>query len=119
MLINTEELFNLIASFMDIKSQLEFAHICKTIYAYYKQRCREENVAFLYSTLPNVNHKYKHRKVLERWLSETGWAAVKAILNEISTDSQSNNGYTIRVLCSDESLQFPDGLEHENINALI
>jgi hypothetical protein len=51
--------------------------------------------------------------------SNTGWTAVKVTLKEISTDSLSNNSYPIRALCLDESLQFPDELKCENINALI
>jgi hypothetical protein len=114
-----KELFTNIALFMYIEFQLALAHTCKTIYGYHKEQYREERAAFLCSSLINVNRKYKYCKALERWLSETGWAAVKVIPKEIETNSQSNNSYPIRALCLDNSPQFPNGLKCESINALL
>jgi hypothetical protein len=51
--------------------------------------------------------------------SNTGWATVKVLIKEISTVSQSNNGYPIRALCLGKSLQFPSELKCKSINALI
>jgi hypothetical protein len=108
------ELFTLIASFIDAESQIALAHTCKTIYDYHKGQCREEKAAFLC-----LNSKEQYCKVLERWLSKTGWAAVKVIFEKIETNSQNNNSHPIRALYLDQSHQFPDELKCENINALI
>jgi hypothetical protein len=77
-----------------------------------------KNSRFLCSSLTNVSYQYQYCKV-ERWLSEAGWAAVKAILKEISTDSQSNHSYPIGALCLGEPLQFPNELKCESIHAII
>jgi hypothetical protein len=114
-LLFPKELFTKIASFMLSKSQLALAHTCKKIYNYHKEQCKEEEVAFLCSPPSNVYGKY----LFKHWLSKAGWAAVKVILKEISTDSQSNNSYLLISLCLNESLQFPNELKCESINALI
>jgi hypothetical protein len=108
-----EELFNMIVSFIDSESQLALAHTCRIVYNYHRNKCRKV-VAFLYSPLIRTNYK-----VLERWLGETGWAAVKITLKEISTISQCKNKHPIRALRLDEKLQFSDELNCESINALL
>jgi hypothetical protein len=113
------ELFNLIASFLDTKSQLEFAHTCKTVYAYHNQQYREKKVALLYGPPSNIHSYYINRKALARWLSEPGWAAVKAIIEGISTDSQNNNSHPISALFLNELFQLPNELNYESIHALI
>jgi hypothetical protein len=114
------ELFTIIASFIDTESQLALAHTCKKIYNYHKEKYREETATFLCSVRRiNEYSKYQYCKVLKRWLSETGWTTVEVILEEISTDSQSNNDYPIRALCSDESHELSNELKCESINALI
>jgi hypothetical protein len=44
---------------------------------------------------------------------------VKVIPKKISTDFQSNNGYSIRTLHLNESFQFPNKLKCESLNALL
>jgi hypothetical protein len=112
-----KELFTMIASFMNVKSQLALAHTCETIYNYHKEQCKEI-VTFLYYPPIDANYKY-YCKVLECWLNEPGWAAVKAVFKEISADSQSNDSCLIRALSLNDSLQFPDELKCESINALV
>jgi hypothetical protein len=102
-LVFPKELFIRIALFMNTEPQLTLAHICRTIYGYHKEQCREEKAAFLYSSLTNVNHKYEYCKILKCWLSETGWAAVKVIFETIETNPQNNNSYPIRALFLYES----------------
>jgi hypothetical protein len=110
----SKELFARIALFMDTESQLEFAHTCKTIYNYHKEEYREEKAVFLCISLINVSCE-----VLERWLSEPGWATVKVILEKIEASSQNNNSHPIRALSLTEHHLFPDELKHEGINAFI
>jgi hypothetical protein len=114
-----EELFTTIASFIDVKSQLALACTCEKVYSYYKKKCREETVACLCSPPDNMSFYYKYCKVLDRWLSKTGWGAAKVTTEGILTDSQSNNSHLIRALCLDQSLQLPNELKYDNINALI
>jgi hypothetical protein len=113
-----QDLFTVIASFMNHSSQLALACTCTKIYNYYMEKCKI--VAFLCSS-PKMGKysKSKHCKVLQRWLSETGWATAKVILKEFSIYSQKNNSYPISALFSDESLQFSNELKYESINALI
>jgi hypothetical protein len=110
-----KELFTIIALFTDTKSQLSLAHTCKTIYGYHKEHYREEVATFFCNIPSYIYSKY----LLERWLSETGWAAMKVTLQEISTDSQSNNSHPIRALGLNESSQLPNELNYERINILI
>jgi hypothetical protein len=111
----SEELFTLIALFMDTESQLALAHTCRIAYAYHEKQYREETVAFL-CELPSNAHCISP---FERWLSETGWATVKIVLKGISTVSQEKDGHPIRALCLEESVQVPNELKCESINALV
>jgi hypothetical protein len=113
------ELLTMIASFLDTNSQLGFAHTCKTIYIHHKQRYKEETVTVLYSQPMDVYYYRKYCKVLERWLGETGWTTVKVTTEGISTDSLNNNSDIIRALYLGRSLQLPNELKYEDINALI
>jgi hypothetical protein len=118
-LTTLKELFTLIALFMDTESQLALAHTCKKVYTCHKEQCKEEIIAFLCDLPNDIPFYHQSCKVFERWLSETGWAAVKVILKKVSTDSLSNSSYPIKALYFDISLQFPNELKCENINTLI
>ena len=112
-----EELFTMIASFMNTESQLALAYTCKTIYDYYKQQhkiltllCDSRLVTLIASECI---------KTLERCMGQTGWAGVKVILKLVSVDPQNNYKHPIGALCLDEPFQLPNGLDCASLNALI
>jgi hypothetical protein len=113
-----EELFTFIAPFLDSESQLALAHTCTKIYGYHKKKCREI-VVLLHGLQNSLLFRSEHRKVLARWLGETGWAAMKVIPTEVSIDSQNNNSHLLRTLCLNSSFQLPNGLNCKSIDILI
>ena len=114
-----EELFTIMASFMDTESQLAFAHTCKTIYAYHKQQCKEETFTLVCDPQCDEYLISQYIKALERCMSQTGWAGVKVTLKIVSVNPQNNYDHPIRALCLNESFQLPNGLDCASLNALI
>ena len=114
-----EELFTIMASFMDTESQLAFAHTCKTVYAYHKQQCKEETFTLVCDPQCDKSLNSQYIKALERCMSQTGWAGVKVTLKIVSVDPQNNYDHPIRALCLNESFQLPNGLDCASLNALI
>jgi hypothetical protein len=117
-----EELFVLIASFMDIESQFEFAHTCKIVYAYHEQQYKEQIFTLLSNFTRRFNPEYV--KSLECCMSQIGWSRLKITLNvvtlkAISTDFPNNCGHPIKALALNESFELPKGVDYKSLDTLL
>jgi hypothetical protein len=110
-----QDLLKPIMSFLDPRSQLEFANTCTTLYHYHKLEYIEKGVSWLHSP-SNYDYSYpRHRKALERWLSKPGWTTEKVTAEGASTNYPTRSKYPIRALCLDHLLM-NDELKQENID---
>jgi len=109
----------MMASFMNTESQLAFAHTCKTIYAYHKQKFKEETFTLLCDLRFLIFIVSEYIKTLERCMGQTDWAGVKVTLKIASVDPQNSYEYPIRALFLSGSLQPPNGFDCACLNALI
>jgi hypothetical protein len=109
------ELMTAIMSFLEISSSLAFLRTCITLYTCYEQHYKEKTMAVLYDLQTSFTHYDDSVKALYEYICQHGWVRLK--LAPIS-DFQNDN-YLMRVLCLNERLNLPNGVNGTGVNDLI
>jgi hypothetical protein len=115
LLLFPDELIIAIMSFVNISSSLALVRTCKTLYTCYERYYESKTTVVLYDSQIPFTHYIDNVRALYDYMHQHGLVRLKLV--PIS-DFQNDN-YPMRVLCLNEMLNLPSGVNSTSVSNLI